>query len=455
MEQIKELIKKCLTFIKGAAETVKGWIAKVDWLNSIYETLKGAWEPFAHIIPFLYVVLIAAVLVVVLIIMLICCLISHGKKRKVQFFVDGELYATTITKLGKKIVLPEAPSKEGFEFVGWFDKKLKKQAKVKLNKKKLCLYAKFVEVVAEEAPVEELPVEPVVEVEAVEEDVSVKSLVDFGLNDEGATGLVEESIELEEIVTLGSLYDDIRYEILCYERAETFKKMGVVRKQIIAEMFEKDEQINLYLAADPALMMLKGYNVEAYTQQEFEIVPCKKVIKTQQDAEEAKALIAEVMTLNHLVKSDVICAKKNVSDELTRKKGFAFSVKNDVVVTSSADYYNMLRAIVLSYSESKVRKFADDVEDKMILKIFKKEENIYLYLAFDAEKEGLEFVGYDKNFAETPAMFEVSTAEDCLKANELIDKLMYVYGMDKNPMQAELTLDEVEANCGFGYRVRR
>ena len=73
-----------------------------------------------------------------------------------------------------------------------------------------------------------------------------------------------------------------------------------------------------------------------------------------------------------------------------------------------------------------------------------------------ADKEGLEFVGYDKNFIDTPAMFEIKTAEDCLKANELIDKLMYVYGMDKNPEQAEISLeDTVEANCGFGYRIRR
>ncbi len=449
------MLDKIIEFIKGFASSVKESIQGIGWLNNIYEAVRTAWEPIQPVFPFVYAALLAVVLVIALIITLICCLISHGKKRKVRFYVDGELYATSVTKLGKKIVLPEDPSKEGLDFAGWYaDKNFKKKARAKLNKKKLKLYAKFVEKVVESA-VEELAVEN--DAEANGQEVAVKSLVNLGLNDDATakTGIVEESLDVSNIISLGTLYDDIRYEILCYERAETFKKMGVVRKQIVAEMFEKDGQINLYLAADPTLMQLKGYNVEAYTQQEFEIVPCKKVIKTKEDAEEAIALIAEVMTLNHLVKSDVICFKKSVSDEQTRKKGFVFSVKNDVVVTTSSDYYNMLRAIVLSYSESKVRKFADDIEDKMILKIFKKDENIYLYMALDAEQTGLEFVGYDKNFAETPAMFTINTAEDCLKANELIDKLMYVYGMDKDPMQAELTLDEVEASCGFGYRVRR
>ena len=101
---------------------------------------------------------------------------------------------------------------------------------------------------------------------------------------------------------------------------------------------------------------------------------------------------------------------------------------------------------------------ASAYNNKMILKIFKKdvEEKVVLYLALDAEAEGLEFVGYDKNFVDTPAMFEVKTADDCFKANELIDKLMYVFGMDKNPEQTEISLDDhLDANCGFGYRIRR
>ncbi|MBR5439027.1 MAG: InlB B-repeat-containing protein [Clostridia bacterium] len=474
LEKIKEILVICLNFIKGVYNNLKDAFAQVELFNKIYAYLDGIW-PLHGKFRLDFAITIAIALLAILILALIFGGISRAKKRKVRFYVDGKLYAVTKTKLKRPIVYPDVPTKEGFEFAGWYiGKKLKKQPKKKLKKKRLKLYAKFVEaanvVSAEEPavqpievkpqveePVKEVEVQPVVvpEVAApvVEENtVAIQPKVD----EVEQSGVVEEVIEIPNTVTLGDLYDDIRFEMLGYERASSFKKMGVVRKHVIAEMFEKDEQIYLYLAANPSLMKQKGFNVEAFTQQEFAIVPCKKVIKTVEDAEEAKALIKEVMTLNHLVKSEIVCAKKVVSDEQTRKNGFAFYVKNEVVVTSSADYYKILRAIVLSYSASKLRKIPANVENKMILKIFKKEEKVYLYLALDADKEGLEFVGYDKNFIDTPAMFEIKTAEDCFKANELIDKLMYVYGMDKNPEQAEISLeDTVEASCGFGYRIRR
>ena len=456
-----------LNFVLDIYTKVKNWLAAQSWFSGIYSKVKSLW-PFEDKFKFEYVFLIFVALVIILIFALIFGGIRRAKKRKVRFFVDGKLYAVTKTKLKRPIVYPEAPSKEGYEFAGWYvDKKFKKQPKKKLNKKKLKLYAKFVEAVNEELAVnnEEAVVEPNIEqvvepvVEAVVEpntEQVVEPIVETVVEPEVDASVVEEVIEIEEDGGLGAIYDDIRFEMLGYERASTFKKMGVVRKHIIAEMFEKDEQIYLYLAASPELMAQKGFNVETFTQQEFAIVPCKKVIKTKEDAEEAKLLIKEVMTLNHLVKSEIVCAKKVVSDEQTRKNGFAFYVKNDVVVTSSTDYYRVLRAIVLSYSASKTRKLPAGVENKMILKIFKKEEKVFLYLALDADSEGLEFVGYDKNFIDTPAMFEIKTAEDCFKANELIDKLMFVYGMDKNPEQAEISLeDTVESNCGFGYRIRR
>ena len=475
LEKIKEILGMCLVYVRNGYNYLKDAFAQVELFNKIYAYLDGIW-PLHGKFRLDFAITIAIALLALLILALIFGGISRAKKRKVRFYVDGKLYAVTKTKLKRPIVYPDAPTKEGFEFAGWYiGKKLKKQPKKKLKKKRLKLYAKFVEaanVVSAEEPAVQ-PVEAIPQVEELVKEVEVQPVVapvvvapvvqesEVAVQPEVVeviepSGVVEEVIEIPNTVTLGDLYDDIRFEMLGYERASSFKKMGVVRKHVIAEMFEKDGQIYLYLAANPSLMMQKGFNVEAFTQQEFAIVPCKKVIKTVEDAEEAKALIKEVMTLNHLVKSEIVCAKKVVSDEQTRKNGFAFYVKNEVVVTSSTDYYKILRAIVLSYSASKLRKMPANVENKMILKIFKKEEKVFLYLALDADKEGLEFVGYDKNFIDTPAMFEIKTAEDCFKANELIDKLMYVYGMDKNPEQAEISIeDTVEASCGFGYRIRR
>ncbi len=463
-----------LAFIIDTYYKVRNWLAGIGWFKAFYNKLLAIWpfqEKFA--LEFALIILVAVLLVVT--ILIICAIIKRNKKRTVTFIVNGKVYSKVKTRYKKLIKLPSEPNVEGYEFVGWFkDSSFKTPLDKTLRKKKsIYAYAKLVEkeednvatqnqeVLVNEQPktvVEETqsaPINGATVVNAVEPNVEEISQTETA---DATAGVVEEIIDFSETSNLATFYDDIRFEMLGYERSASFKKMGVVRKHIIAEMFERDEKIYLYLAVSPEYMKLKGYNVESYSQQEFAIVPCKKVITTKEDADEAIAIIKEVMTLNNMVKSEIIYVKKTVSDEQTRKNGFAFYVKNDIVATTSTDYYRILRGIVLSYSASRTRKQNVGADNKMILKIFKKdvEEKVVLYLALDAEAEGLEFVGYDKNFVDTPAMFEVKTAQDCFKANELIDKLMYIYGMDKNPEQTEISLDDhLDANCGFGYRIRR
>ena len=46
-------------------------------------------------------------------------------------------------------------------------------------------------------------------------------------------------------------------------------------------------------------------------------------------------------------------------------------------------------------------------------------------------------------------------AEDFARANELIDKLMFRYGMERHPEKAEISMeDSIESSCGFGYRIK-
>ena len=52
-------------------------------------------------------------------------------------------------------------------------------------------------------------------------------------------------------------------------------------------------------------------------------------------------------------------------------------------------------------------------------------------------------------------MFEVATLDDLNRAYALIEKVMFRFGMEKHPENAELLLDEsLKENCGFGYRIR-
>ena len=419
-----------MDILNTAISAVTIWILEAyNFLISFYELLVGYW-PYQNELELKYALLIF-IAVIVIAIVVIAVVVGNTKKRKIQYFIDGVLHSTEKVKYGEKLNFPVV-EKEGMVFDGWYTgkKRDKKYLREKLNKKgNVKFYAKY---------------------KAIGEDRVVT------IKDYAEPSVVEKTIEQKPVNSfLGKLYDDIRYEMLGYERASAFKNIGVVRKQIVAEMFERDGVIHLYLALDPELMREKGYKVTTYKEPEFAIVPCKKEVCCEDDYIEAIKLIKEAMVLNNFIKCEHRRIQRTQSDEKTRKNGFAFFVKNEVIATSASDYYKLLRAVVLSYSLASGNQFPKDLDNKMILKIFKKDEQIFLYLALDADREGLEFVGYDKNFADTPAKFEIKVSESLIRANQLVDKLMYRFGMEKHPESAELLIDEeIKTNCGFGYRIR-
>lgn len=418
MEWIKKMLQTCEDFILGLYGKISDFI---KW-------------PYSEYIKLWVVMLIAFVLLVVLIIVIVCS-IKRNKKRKITFYVSGRLLETIKVSYKKPINYPDAPIKEGYNFIGWcLDRacKVPYDKDVLDRKKDFNLHSHYEKITSTYAPIQ-----------------SGSENLD--------SGMVVESIKASAPVVYNSeyIYDELRYVMLGYERALQFKKLGVTRKQVIAEMFEKDGVVNLYLKLDPDFMREKGYNVETYEDPIFAIVPCKLQVKTKEDFDEALKLIKETMTVNNLVQSGITYAQKPKSTEALRKSGFAFFVKNETVATTAEDYYRLLRAIVVSYGRSETRKVPDGVNNKLILKIYKKAESLYVYLALDPVEEGLEDVSYDRSFLDTPARLEVKTAEDCMRANEFIDKLMYRYGMERNPEKAEISLtDSLDVNCGFGWRVK-
>lgn len=458
-----------MEFFNSIIEKVKPYYDKaVEWFKStIYAPLNNFYEQFVpenirSVVEFKWA-FIGLIAIVLLLLIIICSSIKKHKSRKIKFIVDGEVYKVLKKVKYKKVInYPDSPVKEGFEFVGWYkDRKLTKPyTRETYNKKKsIKLYAKFTKLDSEqvaEAVKNETPTATLEQPSVLNQNVAEQTKEETV---EQSSFVTEEVLEVPTDLTvkgLGYFYDEIRYEMLCYERANAFKKLGVVKKQIVAEMFERDDAVYLYLAVDPNNMIKKGYKVEKYDSPEFAIVPCKKTVKTEEDFNEAKALLKEAMLVNNLVHSDIITVSKTESDEQTRKNGFVFYLKNEQVATTASDYYKYLRAVVLSYSASSDCKIPDSLNNKMILKIFKKGEQVMLYLALDSNEYGLEFVGYDKNFVETPSMLKVNTVEDICRANSLIDGLMRGFGMERHPDLVEVSNDEVvDENCGFGYRVRR
>lgn len=465
----------------------------ISWFKfNIYAPLNDLWLTFN--IPVSFKAAFITVIAVLLLIAVIC--IIKPKKRKIIFNENNGRHRVIKCGYNKKIRYPKIKAPKGKVFDGWYtDKNLteKYDSEVLTVKKTLKLYAKFIDAVSQTDAlenVENVENEVAVQPEDVAETTTVgdatatvspvvtnvmKSIIssDDGessdtadaATDNSNDGLTvvqpsnggfieEEKFDMPITLTVGDIYDRLRCVLLGYERVKAFNKIGVIRKQFIAEMFEKDGKIYLYLAVDPDVLRMKGYNVENFTEREFSIVPCKKVITNEREYEEALKIIDEAMTFNNLVKSENT-VKKVTSTEQSRRNGFAFFVKNETVLTAADDYYKFLRATTNCYSMSSKSRNLVNVNNKMLLKIFKKDDVVYLYLALDAEKEGLEYVGYDVNFADTPSMFVIKTADDFVKANALIDKLMSVYEMEKHPERASFSIDEIVQNtCGFGYRIR-
>ena len=432
LEQIKSLLEQAKQFVANL----------VDQAVNLYTTTLVPMWPFQDTVPLWYVLAGIGGLIVLMLFISICTS-SRRKKRKVNFYFQGGLYKTVKAKYKKAIKFPEPPQKDGYKFVGWcLDRTLKNPYnKTVLDRKKnLNLHARYEKIV--EAPVA-YNVQPATFDAVVPAPAVAK---EYG-----------PVIENQDLTPIGPAYyyDEIRYAMLGYERAPQFKKLGVLRKQIIAEIFEKVGVVNLYLKLDPEYMQEKGYKVERYEEEMFSIVPCKKLINSTEDLEEALKLVKETMTVNNMVKSGVTFAQKPASTKEARESGFAFFVKNETVATTIEDYYRLLRSVVLSYQKMENVKTPESAKNKMILKIYKKGEILNVYLALDAVEEGLTDVSFDKSFAETPALIEVKTADDCVKANEFIDKLMFRYGMERKPEKATVSLDDtIEKNCGFGYRIK-
>lgn len=408
---------------------MKEWIIEkynvcVNFFKDLYAKICSVvnW-PYSEYVEF-WVVLLVAFLLLVLIIVLLIGL--AGKKNKIAFYASGRMIETVKVRYKKPIKFPKAPEKDGYNFIGWCLDLSGTKPYNNLDydrKEDLNLYAHYQAI-------------PNANLNSQVENISVSD-----------SNLVEYTNEY--------IYDELRYVMLGFERAFQFKKLGVTRKQIIAEMFEKNGVVNLYLKLDPEFMREKGYNVQTYEDPQFEIVPCKVEVKTKQDFDQAVKLIKETMTVNNLIESGIAFTQKQKSTEAVRKSGFAFFVKNDTVATTAEDYYRYLRAIVVSYKPSKFRKVPDGALNKLILKIYKKAETLFVYLALDPNENGLEDVSFDRSFLDTPAMLEVRSYEDLIRANELIDKLMYRFGMDRNPEKAEISLtDPLDTNCGFGWRVK-
>lgn len=126
----------------------------------------------------------AIVVILVIIIILLCCLMN--KKYTVKFDSKGGTEITSqVVKKGQKVLKPEEPKKEGYEFLGWY---ISEDSTTKFNfnntiKEDITLVAKWKEI--EEKDIKEIKIEAGKNVIEVNEELTLMVKTTDGESTEG------------------------------------------------------------------------------------------------------------------------------------------------------------------------------------------------------------------------------------------------------------------------------
>ena len=85
----------------------------------------------------------------------------------------------------------------------------------------------------------------------------------------------------------------------------------------------------------------------------------------------------------------------------------------------------------------------------MLIKLYKRDDAVYCYMALPADAYGLD-VADGLGFADTPAVAKVTCDEELEKVLQLIDVMMTEHGLEKSDEEVE---ERPYEGKGFGYRI--
>lgn len=358
--------------------------------------------------PWTYVILLVALILLIVIIKLI---VKHWKYT-VRFIVNGGSRVRSIrVSKGEAIVLPESPVKTGLVFGGWFVDSActVRFLETKLNRRRgYKLYAKW------SAPVS------------------------------------------AEVLT--SFYDGLRTRMSSYEKRSFKPTLGMVEKDLIANMFGRENYIILYLALDPA-KAVELVDVPAqysHKDKKFASLPTKIIISDPQTYADALKLTEYTMLSKGLQLMEEDRLPELIASTVEeRTNGFAYFVRNERVAATTADYFELLRITVKSYvMETDNGKFKPG-DRFTFARIYYDAKSVDLYLPAIKGIKELEKGSRDPRFGDTPVHIVICDNSDMEKAFGLIEKAMLYYGFTKHPENSNDLEDVVLSDTnGFAYSVR-
>lgn len=349
-------------------------------------------------------------LVALILLIIIVKIIVKNFKYTIKFITNGgtAVHSIRVAK-GEAILLPESPTKTGLVFAGWYidEACTVRFIETKLRRRKgYKLYAKWA------APV---------------------------------------SAEL-----LTSFYDGLRTFMVSYEKCSFKPTLGMMEKELIANMFGEENYVVLYLAlkANKAKELPGGESASSHKDKKFAALPTKVIISDAKSYADAIKLTEQTMLAKGLQLKEVAPEKVTSTPE-ERAAGFAYYIRNERVAASMADYFELLRIGLKSYVlETDNGKFKPG-DRFTFARIYYTAKNVDLYMPVLKGVKELEKGEREPRFSDTPVHIVICDNGDMEKAFDVIEKAMLAYGFTKYPENSNDLEDVVLSDTdGFAYTIR-
>ena len=350
--------------------------------------------------PFFY---LAVLLFAIIVIIFILIALKHWKYKVVFKNNGGTRVKARKFKKTEPILMPKAPTKEGFIFGGWYtNKKLTKrfvQYRV-VRRRKIKLWAKWIPLNVEIAKVEDY-------------------------------------------------YQALRAALDDYERIGV--QIGLKEEESVARIIISNEKVLLFVCGSVEKYTEMGYSVTLSEDEANKDIPVKFVVANEEDLYKALEIIDIAMKSKGFTDKPGDPEIKEISEE-ERKDGFIFTFKNEKVADTLKEWFELLRLQAKSFVMVGDSGTPRDLNGKYIVKAKRYDDRIDLYLPVGNENS--ESVAGDILYKDVPNKFVIKTAEDVPGAIDAIENSMTSLGMKKYPRNASQLKTSADTDTAFGYKIR-
>lgn len=428
------------------------------------------------------------VVVGIILLLVVIALIRKYKKYSVKFYSNGGTKVKKVrARKGQYFTMPENPMRSGFVFAGWYEDKTLKNRFVAtriIKRKSLKAYAKWAlelspdrvdryytylrntlashGALPSDFEIEEGKTKTFAVIEKGEKEIKLYFALDTqelkkaGYNVTAAPAGYEETPScyvitlrdhfvvaqklvknLLETYNLGETeYEEAKED----EKAFALALSAHVAEAPAAEPVEAPVEEPVEETTDEIEVIIE---TEGDKRSEVQVIfrdsaPQKEeaeaVVETEEPAEEPAEEVVEEPVEEAVEETEVEAPIEEPAEE------------EPVTDEQLIEYFKKIRNSVCGYALYEKNDKAED--GKMLIKLYKKEEAVYCYMALDPDAYGLETANL--GFGDTPALLKIANDTDLEKALSLVEVIMLDHGFEKSDEPVE---EKPYEGKGFGYRI--